>query len=672
MKFFLKILFLFLIIFQNICFSQESTIKRPKLDEVEFVYTGTKTYSSEELESIIKTGSEENFSYDDFASDVLRIEKFYFDRGFIDAFVDTATVVNKEKNKVTAKFIILENQPYKISRINYNGLDFLDDKLRREIFFGNKKIIENDIYTKAAVSEEATRILNLLQDNGYCFAVLKSPEITKIQSLNEELKNQVLVDLSVTTGKAYRFGKTQIGIKQTKYNFSLKDILKELDYSEGDLYSKKVLVDSENRINRIAIIDNARILIEKIDTIKNEINLKIVAGLRNKYQLQPEALGYMISNAFYAGVGLSFNDNYFLGDGRTFTAKLRGLVNDIDDYRAELTLDIFQPHIFNNNKITGNLTLGGVFYSIPQYNIGQIKNEISANYELPEYTYINNLYLNWKISNERYSFRIPLAVAEPDTTFFIPTGSFINVFNSILGFTTVHNSTDNFSFPTKGFYQSLLIEESGLLSSLIRNLFKVSTVNYVKLSLVNKIYFPVSSYAAKSVIGHKILIGNIFEYGDNRLKVSGEDRDYAVDVVPLESRFVAGGSTSVRGWGARKLGVLDKPENGGNFIIEGTFEHRTRPFLDKKGLLKDFGFVTFLDFGNLWANYKAFKLSDIAIAIGMGLRYYTIVGPVRLDFGFKFYDYDPAQGTNKWLFQNNASNIFKDKMTVQFGIGNTF
>ncbi len=82
--------------------------------------------------------------------------------------------------------------------------------------------------------------------------------------------------------------------------------------------------------------------------------------------------------------------------------------------------------------------------------------------------------------------------------------------------------------------------------------------------------------------------------------------------------------------------------------------------------------MAFFDYGNLWDDIKKFRISDIALAVGVGLRYYTIVGPVRFDLGFKLYDYDPAAGTSKWLFKNNASTIFSNKLTLQFGIGNTF
>ncbi len=84
------------------------------------------------------------------------------------------------------------------------------------------------------------------------------------------------------------------------------------------------------------------------------------------------------------------------------------------------------------------------------------------------------------------------------------------------------------------------------------------------------------------------------------------------------------------------------------------------------------GFATFLDYGNIWSSYKAFRPDHIAIAIGGGIRYYTIVGAFRFDVGWKLFD--PGADADRWLFQNDIATIFRSgyKMAIQFGIGNTF
>jgi outer membrane protein assembly factor BamA len=96
-----------------------------------------------------------------------------------------------------------------------------------------------------------------------------------------------------------------------------------------------------------------------------------------------------------------------------------------------------------------------------------------------------------------------------------------------------------------------------------------------------------------------------------------------------------------------------------------------RPFLKKETFIKNLGFVTFLDYGNVWDKMKSFKFNEIALAFGGGIRYYSMIGAIRLDIGFKLYDPNPGPvGGAKWIFQKGAH--FGDKYTIQFGIGNTF
>ena len=45
------------------------------------------------------------------------------------------------------------------------------------------------------------------------------------------------------------------------------------------------------------------------------------------------------------------------------------------------------------------------------------------------------------------------------------------------------------------------------------------------------------------------------------------------------------------------------------------------------------GGVVFLDAGNVWTGSSGFDLGDLRYAAGLGLRYRTVVGPIRLDYG---------------------------------------
>jgi len=96
--------------------------------------------------------------------------------------------------------------------------------------------------------------------------------------------------------------------------------------------------------------------------------------------------------------------------------------------------------------------------------------------------------------------------------------------------------------------------------------------------------------------------------------------------VPADQRFYAGGSGTVRGYTYQTVGPLfpdDIPE-GGNSIDAGTIEFRQR-------ILKNFGIVPFVDAGQVSASSAPFQ-GIMSIGAGLGLRYYTSIGPIRADF----------------------------------------
>lgn len=110
------------------------------------------------------------------------------------------------------------------------------------------------------------------------------------------------------------------------------------------------------------------------------------------------------------------------------------------------------------------------------------------------------------------------------------------------------------------------------------------------------------------------------------------------DRVPADERFYAGGGGSIRGIGFQEAGPLDDQDKprGGRSVAEGSVELRLR-------LRNDLGAVLFLDGGTVFDGPLPGGGERVLLGAGPGLRYYTPIGPLRLDVGFPL---NPRKGVD--------------------------
>ncbi|HEY6358778.1 MAG TPA: BamA/TamA family outer membrane protein, partial [Vicinamibacterales bacterium] len=111
-----------------------------------------------------------------------------------------------------------------------------------------------------------------------------------------------------------------------------------------------------------------------------------------------------------------------------------------------------------------------------------------------------------------------------------------------------------------------------------------------------------------------------------------------VAALPASERFYSGGGSSVRGFNQDVLGVPliitnDGLSLGGNGLVVLNLELRTRV---GRVFGRDFGIVTFVDGGNVFLNASDTSLTALRGTTGFGFRYNSPLGPIRLDYGFKF------------------------------------
>ena len=99
--------------------------------------------------------------------------------------------------------------------------------------------------------------------------------------------------------------------------------------------------------------------------------------------------------------------------------------------------------------------------------------------------------------------------------------------------------------------------------------------------------------------------------------------------VPADLRFYAGGGGSVRGFGYQLAGELDDDDKpiGGRSLLELSGEVRLR-------LTETIGVVAFVDAGTVYSSTVPDFSETLRVGAGPGLRYFSPIGPIRLDVGF--------------------------------------
>lgn len=161
------------------------------------------------------------------------------------------------------------------------------------------------------------------------------------------------------------------------------------------------------------------------------------------------------------------------------------------------------------------------------------------------------------------------------------------------------------------------------------------TASFVVSRWTNSLYLDLTG-AGRYIAAGRLSLGSI---------LGPETRD-----IPADKRFYAGGGGSIRGYGFQEVGPRDAVGDpiGGRSLVELGLELRLQ-------VTESIGIVPFLDGGNVYDDsYPTFE-GDLRWGAGIGLRYFTAVGPVRVDVAFPL---NPRGDDDSWQFYLSFGQAF--------------
>lgn len=495
-------------------------------------------------------------------------------RGYYDAIVEPRT----EKDGAALR-VVLSAEPgdqYRFATVELPGLDAAGadtEKLRKAFAIepGDPVIAEDVIAGGLALTVA-------LGEEGFAQAKLGERDI----EINHQTHLASLV-LPVEPGPVARFGTIHVTGKPP---FSASHVGVIARFKRGDQFKRSKLDDLRRALIATTLVANADVQVVPVDGGRVvDVNVRLEPA--PSHAIAGE-LGYGTGQG--ARVEASWTDRNFFNPEGALT--LRGVLGTSEQLAA---VQFHRSNFMRRDQVL-NLQFSASHQNFDAYEArtlllaGNIERQSNFIWQ-KKWTWIYGAELLATDENGAFD-----ASGLKDTRTFL-----IAALPVSLGY----DGSDSLLDPTRGFRLGARVspEYSGHGGSF----------TYVRSQIDASAYHPLSE---RVVVAGRVRFGTI----------TGAS---VFDLAPSR-RFYSGGGGSVRGYGYQQLGPKDMSgaPMGGRGLAEFGLEARVR----LKQFGGNFGIVPFLDGGSLTTEAIP-DLKDWRFAVGLGARYYSSFGPIRIDFG---------------------------------------
>ncbi|RZB29914.1 MAG: outer membrane protein insertion porin family [Desulfobacteraceae bacterium Eth-SRB1] len=567
-----------------------------KLRIKRITFEGNTNYTNKKLKGMMKLSEKGFFSWltssgelnrEDLSQDVAKLAAFYHNNGYIQARISDPHIEYKD-NWIDITIKIFEGPQFKVGKVDISG----DLVLPKEELTKKLKIIKEKFYNREVVRNDVLVLNDLYSDEGYAYANV-SPRID--QNMDKFLVNITYV---IDKGKQVYFEKIIIrGNTKTRD----KVVRRELKVYEQELYSGKRLKRGVRNLYRLDFFEDV-----KVNTSKGSTEEKMI--LEIDVTEKPTGIfsfGGGYSNVEDVFVVTSIAQKNLFGRGQTLRlkAQMGGTTN-------KYTLSFTEPWLFDI-PLSAGFDIYNWQTDYDTYDKDSKGAGVRFSYPVLDFTraYLSYAFDVGNITNVNQVYASDL-VKESEGE---------NIKSSI---TTAlrYDSRDRMFNPTEGSEHSISIQYAGIGGD----------IGFTKYVGKTGWYFPLFMDTVGFLHGKAGYVN----------KISGKKLfDY--------DRFYLGGMNSLRGFDWRDISPVDENGDkiGGDKFVHFNAELLI-PVFKKAGLIG----VVFYDTGNVYAQGENMDLGNLRESAGYGFRWYSPLGPIRLENG---YIINPKDGENKggrWEF----------------------
>lgn len=528
-------------------------------------------------------------------NDTDRIRDYYLDHGYVQVQVsgpETEIIDGGQWMRLT--FHVTEGLQFRIREIGFKGNDiFTKTDIEKRL-----KLRKGMIFSRKILREDIGAITDMYGEKGYAFANV-FPDIKPDDS------SQV-IDVAFNIEKGEKVMVRRINISGNEKTRD-KVIRREVRLSEQSYLNTSALKRSFQRLNNLNFFENVEIVPDTVSKDMVDLNVRVREKPTGAFSMGG---GY---SSVYGLVGmLDVTEGNLFGRGELLKVK-----GEFGELRTSYDITFKEPW-FMDNPTSVTVNLFDTVRTFDTYDVNSRGGNVGVGRSFGEFWSGG---ITYGIQNITVGGAPPSSLDKGTTT----TGSIIT--------SVTRDTRDNYWDPRSGNKNNLSVEYA--------DSFLGGDNVFAKYILDTSWYYPMMLDTAIMFHGRY-----------------GEGKGFRGDDLPANEKFYVGGIYTVRGF---DYGRATTPSTISGDPVLGDLLGADKELIFNIEyiipLVKDarINGVLFYDAGSGFGKDDSIALSDLRTSAGGGFRWFSPIGPLRLEWG---YNLDPRPGERQGIWEFSIGTLF--------------